>query len=308
MRRSSRKATVDCLGLGIIPLDILLEVPRLPDVGGKIDATNALLQGGGPVPNCLTGLSRLGFKTTMIAAVGDDLFGEMTIRELTKERVSTKYMITKGTASDLAAGYVESGSGRRTIVLRRSAYVRPVDLKVSRLPVPRLIHMDGRDLDACMKLARYGRKVGAVISFDIGSMRNDVSPIFPLVDHLVVADAYALPFTGCRNAKAAARKLSQLCPGTIVVTEGLEGQLALEDGKFSRQSAFPVDPVDTTGAGDAFHAGYLYGLLQGKPLEERMEIGSAVAALKCLKMGARTSLPTMTELKRFLKKIRKPNA
>jgi sugar/nucleoside kinase (ribokinase family) len=152
-----------------------------------------------------------------------------------------------------------------------------------------------------MKLARWGHRVGAKVCFDIGSERSDVSPIFPLVDHLVVADSYALPFTGSRVAKKAVEKLRRLCPGTVVVTEGTAGSVGCEKGEWTRQAAYRVQNVDTTGAGDAFHAGYIYGLLNGWSLARRLEFGAAVAALKCTQPGAREGAPTLGLVRNFLR-------
>lgn len=291
---------MDVLGLGIIPLDLLFTVPRFPEVGGKIDATSLIVQGGGPVPNTLVGLSRLGCSASAIAAVGDDLFGRMSVDELRRENVDTRTVIIKKQTSASAAGLIEADSGRRTIALYRDIEVRPRDLVLDRLPTPSVIHLDGRDLAACIKLAKWGRTVGALISFDIGSIRNDVWPIFPLVDHLVVADAYALPFTNTKTAQDAISKLSTICPGEIVVTEGLAGSTGLDRSGFHTQKAYRVKACDTTGAGDAFHAGYLYGLLKGWGMPERLRFGAAVAALKCTKPGARTGAPKLRTVERFL--------
>ncbi len=292
---------VDCLGLGIVPLDILLTVPHYPKAGHKINATDLTIQGGGPVPNAFVGLARLGARTSFIAALGDDVIGKMIIDELKGEGVDTRFMIVKREPSALAAGFIEQKSGRRTIALHRTIAVKANDLNLSRYPIPRILHLDGRDMDACIMLARWGRKVGATISFDIGSIRNDVSAVFPLVDHLVVADAYAYPFTSARTAKAAIQRLSRFCKGTIVVTEGIKGSTGFEDGEFCVQPAYRVKNVDTTGAGDSFHAGYLYGLLRGWSLEERLRFGAATAALKCTRPGARTGAPTLAAVRRFFK-------
>jgi len=199
-------------------------------------------------------------------------------------------------------GLVESDSGRRTMVLSRSIGVRPRDLTLRRYPVPRIVHLDGRDLDTCIKLARWGRRMGAIITFDVGSLRNDVSPIFPFVNHLVVADSFALPFTGTRSARQAVFRLQLLCHGTVVVTQGIRGAIGREEGAFQRQAAFRVRNVDTTGAGDAFHAGYLYGLLHKTSFKRRLELGSAVSALNCTHMGARAGLPTLSAVRKFLER------
>ncbi len=277
----------------------------MPKPGGKVDAESLCIQGGGPIPNALTGLSRLGKKTALIAAVGSDVTGKISIDEIKREKIDHRFLIVrKGTTpSDSAYGFVETGSGRRTIALCRKMSIKPRDIVTGRYPIPRVVHLDGRDLEACIKLARWGHKVGSMVTFDVGSMRNDVSPIFPLVDHLVVSDAYALGFTGKRTVRQAITALSSLCPGVIVVTEGTRGATGFEDGSFYRQRAFRTQVADTTGAGDSFHAGYIYGLLERMSLTERLLYGVAVATLKCTKPGARAGNPTLSQLRRFMKNL-----
>lgn len=299
------KKRIDCLGMGIIPFDLLFSVDRYPGPGMKINATDFFMQGGGPVPNVMIGLARMGFKTALIAVVGDDPFGRISIGEIRREKVDHRFIIVKKQPSALAGGWIEDGSGRRTLVLSRQIFVTPSDIKTSAYPIPRVIHLDGRDMPATMKLAKWAKSRGIVVSFDIGSMRNDVSAVFPYVDHLVVADGYALPFTGAKSARAAIKKLAHLCPGTIVVTEGIQGSVGYQRSAGGRseylfQPAYRVRNVDTTGAGDCYHTGYLYGFLKGADLQERMRFGSAAAALKCTKPGARSGIPTEKELLVFL--------
>ncbi len=283
-----------------MPLDLLMEVPSYPRAGSKLNATRMIIQGGGPAPNCMAGLKRLGLRTAIVAAVGNDVIARLTREELQRDGISDRYLVVKKSSSDLAVGFIEHTTGDRTLVLHRGVSLQPRDINTARLPIPKVVHLDGRDLPACIKLARWARTIGAQVSFDIGSLRNDVSAIFPLVDHLVVADAFALPYTKSRSISAACRRLAERCPGTIVVTNGIHGQVAYEDGSVHRQRAFVVKAVDTTGAGDAFHAGYLYGLIRGEPLPVRLLLGSAVAALKCTELGAREGLPTRAQLQKFL--------
>jgi sugar/nucleoside kinase (ribokinase family) len=261
------------------------------------------MQGGGPVPNVAVGLSRMGFKTALIAAIGDDPFGRLLIDELKKDRVDHRYLLIKKQPTALATGWIEDGSGQRTMVLSRRIFVTPSDIQTSRYPLPKILHLDGRDMPATLKLAKWAKREGIVVSFDIGSMRNDVSEVFPYVDHLVVADSYALPFTRTKTARAAINKLAKYCPGTVVVTEGIKGSIGIEgdSGDFVSHSAYKVKNVDTTGAGDCYHTGYLYGLLKGYDLKERMKFGSAAAALKCTLAGARSGIPTEKQVLSFLK-------
>ncbi len=299
MKRSVQH-TVDVLGLGITPFDVAFGIERFPEPEGKLNASWLHMQGGGPVPNCLVGLSRLGCHTSLIAPVGDDIFGDRVMEELAHERVDVGHMIRKRGQSHLAAGLVEQGTGRRTFVLYRELFVRASDLRTSTYPRPEIVHVDGRDVPANVRLAKWAKRVGATVTLDIGSIRNDVSPLYPLVDHLVVADAYACGVTGTTSIRGAVERLRYKCGGTVVVTAGTAGSLGFENGRWIRQPAFRVSTVDTTGAGDLFHTGYLYGLLKGWPLCERLRFGSAVAALNCMKHGCRVGAPTLTEVKRFL--------
>lgn len=304
MKKYKRAAKVDCLGLGITPLDLLFEVDRYPSAGSKIDGCGLTVQGGGPIPNVMIGLQRLGHTTALVTAMADDFTGKVGIEELKREGVDTRFVVYKKGSSDTAVGLIEKGSGQRTMVLNRVIGVAARDINTAKLPIPQMIHLDGRDMPACLKLARWGRKIGATVCFDVGSIRNDVSAIFRLVDHLVVADAFALPFTRSRTARQAVERLCRLCPGTVVVTEGTRGQIGCEGGAYIRGEAFKVKNVDTTGAGDAFHTGYIYGLLHGFDLAERLRFGAAVAALKCTRMGARTGIPNLRQVRQFLKSRR----
>lgn len=288
--------------MGIIPFDLLYTVKKFPGVGIKVDADSMFMQGGGPVPNVCVGLSRLGYKTALLAPVGDDPFGNVMLEELKKDKVDISTMLVKKDPTAIATGWIEKESGRRTMVLSREIFVKPNDIKLSELPIPKIIHLDGRDMEATMKLARWAKKNNIIVSFDIGSVRNDVSEVFPLVDHLVVADEFAFPFCKTKNVRKAISKLSQICPGTVVITEGIKGSTGFDPDSraFVYQKAYKVKNIDTTGAGDCYHTGYLQGLLIGKSLKERMNIGAAAAALKCTKPGARTGIPTKNELNRFL--------
>ncbi len=300
MSQRKNKPRVDCLGLGIIPLDFLVQIPSFPERGGKVDATDLCVQGGGPIPNCMVGLRRLGLVTTVVAVVGDDMAGKISIEELRRERIDTRHVIVKKKPSATAYGFIEP-DGRRTIALHRKIGISARDLKLDTFPIPRLVHLDGRDIEATVKLARWARKVGAIVSFDIGSMRNDVTPALGFVDHLVVADAWAIPYTGARNVRKALTRLHGITGGTVVITEGTKGATALEQGVFGHHPAYRVQAVDTTGAGDAFHVGYIYGLLKGWDLPTRLKYGNATAGLKCTRPGARGGMPTLTQLNRFLK-------
>ena len=293
---------LDCLGLGIAPADLLMEIEKYPHPGAKIDSKHVTVQGGGPIPTAMVTLARLGMHPGLMAPVGDDVFGQFVIDELKKEGVDTSYIFKKKQPTAIASGWIEQRSGRRTIVLDLKIHLKPGDIKLSDLPAVRAVHLDGRYLPACLKIARWARRNNIPVIFDIGSLRNDVSDLIPLTDHLVVAGDFALPFTGTKRPESALNKLMNLCRGTVVVTSGTKGSLgySAETGLI-RQKAFKVKTVDTTGAGDTFHGAYIFGLLKGWGLAERLKFATAVAAIKCTRPGGRTGIPTYRQAKDFLR-------
>ncbi len=280
-----------------------MQVESYPRPGTKIDALSTTVQGGGPIPTAMVTVARLGMKPALMAAVGGDLHGDFVIEELKKEKVDTSLIIIKKAPTAVAAGWIEKKSGRRTIVLNRDLSVRPSDIKLKYLPDVRLVHFDGRDLPACSKLARWAKRKGIVTMLDVGSIRNDITDIIPLVDHLICAEDFALPYCGTRNIQKAIELLHDKCNGTVVITSGIKGSTGYNSREgIIKKKAYRVRAVDMTGAGDSYHGAYIVGLLKGWNLRQRMELASAVAALKCTCQGGRTGIPTLKEAVNFIKR------
>lgn len=294
---------IDCLGFGIAPADVIMQIKSFPKPGDKINSTELIVQGGGPVPTAMVALAKLGFKPGIMSIVGHDVFGRFVIDELKSAGVDTSLIKFSNKPTAIASGWAEEKSGRRTIALDLNPEVKPSDINLKKLPLPQLIHLDGRYLKACMKLARWGRRNNIPIVLDIGSMRNDVTELLLLVDHLVCAEEYALKYTRSRKVETALSKLSKKCPGVVIITRGIKGAVGLTvDKEYIYQKAFRVKAVDTTGAGDAYHGAYLAGLLKGWDIRKRMKFSSAVGAINCTKLGGRSGLPTMRQAWEFLKR------
>jgi ribokinase len=121
-----------------------------------------------------------------------------------------------------------------------------------------------------------------------------------LADYLVVSESFALYFGKTDDQEAAARTLFRFGPRVVVVTLGHRGSLCLSREGLFRQQAFSAPVIDTTGAGDVFHGAFIYGLLRSWDLGRIMPFASAVAAIKCGKMGGRAGIPTLSQTERFL--------
>jgi sugar/nucleoside kinase (ribokinase family) len=185
----------------------------------------------------------------------------------------------------------------------RLAYAA-VDTPAGFAPRGRVLHLDAHDPPACIRLAREARAAGTIVSADIDNIYAGLPELLPLIDVLISSSEFPRRLTGIADERAALVEMkTRLHENAVVgVTLGVRGALVYHEGKFIESPAFPVPGGcrDTTGAGDAFHAGFLYGLLQGETIEACLNLGCAVAALKCRDLGARAALPTATELSNFL--------
>ena len=297
-------AKIDLLGLGIAPVDFFVTVAAYPACGKKVDGVSGshLIAGGGPVATALCTFSRLGGKAALISAFGDDTWGDFAREELSRFGVDHAYCIRrKKCPSALAFAWVTSEN--RTIVLDmdKRLSLRPSDIDPKRLPVPKLIHLDGRYMDASIKLARWGKQIGAQIMLDVGSVRNNVDDLFPFIDFLVCADDYARHYFRTRSIPKAALGFKNLGIPEVVVTSGTAGSFGIDpEGRVVRQKAYRVATVDVTGAGDVYHGAFLFGIFKGWPLARRMQFAAAAAALKCRHRGARDGIPTFRRTITFM--------
>jgi ribokinase len=300
------KQDLDVAGLGYNAYDVLAIVSDLPDFddvrGAHVD--NLVFDGGGPVGTALTALARLGKRTSYIGLMGDDREGHWLAGCFEAEGVATDHMqVSPVVGTNVCLILVEERTGRRSILCRRG--VRPEDLaldKGSRRAIQRarVLHLDGQFMPAAIEAARLASAAGGKVCFDGNHPRPGVAELLPLVDWLVVAEPFPREFTGLQTEGEAAAALLDSGPQILVVTLGARGCHVWTAGESFRSPAFEIDVVDTTGAGDAFHGGFIYGMLQGWDLKRVARFANAVAALNCRTLGGRRGLPDLDEVEALL--------
>src|SRR5205807_7838294 len=168
----------------------------------------------------------------------------------------------------------------------------------------RIFHIDAHDPPACAAMAVAAHEAGAIVTADIDNIYEGLPELLPLIDVLITSSEFPHRLTGISDLRASLIETKARYGCTIVgATLGAGGALIYCEGEFIESSAFDVPGGcrDTTGAGDAFHAGFIYGLLRDEDLESCMKLGNAVAALKCRSLGGRAALPNLDELKEFLR-------
>ncbi len=296
----------DVVGLGVSTQDIFMVVDELP--GGELvqRAHASLLQGGGPVATALVALARLGARTAMIDRLGDDWRGRLIVDEFRKEKVACDWIaMLPGRTTSVAVILVRKRDGARSIIFSPgdADELTPEELPEEVIASARILHLNGRHFAASLEAAHIARAHGVKVSFDGGAHRHrdDLAALVPLADICIVAEEFATAFAGTLDAASAAKKLLAAGPETVVITCGSRGSRIFARGReSSHQPAYRVDVVDTTGAGDAYHGAFLFGILTGLDLRRCASLAAAVAAMNTRRLGGRTALPDLAQAEAFL--------
>src|SRR5260370_16354958 len=152
-------------------------------------------------------------------------------------------------------------------------------------------------------MAHAAHAAGTIVTADIDNIYEGLPELLPLIDVLITSAEFPHRMTGMSGERASLVELRARYGCAVVgVTLGARGALVYCEGEFIESPAFAVPGGcrDTTGAGDAFHGGFFYGMLRGDDLATCITLGNAVAALKCRNLGGSTALPTLDHLKNFL--------
>jgi sugar/nucleoside kinase (ribokinase family) len=296
----------DAVGFGLNAVDHLIVVPEYPAFDTKMRLLEHKQSAGGQTATAMVALRRLGLKTAYAGRFGSDSEGQFGLKSLGEEGVNCDFAeVIEDSKNQIAFITIDARSGERTIVWDRDerlAY-KAEDAPAEFGSLGRVLHLDAHDPPACVRVAKAARESGTIVSADIDNVYEGLPELLPLIDILIGSKEFPHRVTGIADERAALIELHRRFGCAIVgMTIGAAGAVVYCDGEFIESPGYrtPGGCRDTTGAGDAFHAGFLYGFLTGADLETSLMFGNAVAAMKCSALGARTALPTERELKTFL--------
>jgi sugar/nucleoside kinase (ribokinase family) len=245
-------------------------------------------------------------KTAYAGRFGSDpegLFGLQTLKDDDVNVDSAE--VVEGARNQIAFITIDARSGERTIVWDRDdrlAYKRE-EAPVEFGSLGKILHLDAHDPPACVRMAQTARESGTIVSADIDNVYEGLSELLPLIDILIGSKEFPGRVTGIVDERAALIELKARYGCALIgMTTGAAGAVVYHEDRFVESPGFKVPGGcrDTTGAGDAFHGGLLYGILTGEDIETSLKLGNAVAAMKCSALGARTALPTKSALNQFL--------
>jgi sulfofructose kinase len=292
----------EVVGMGLNSVDFLSLVPEFPTLNSKMEILQFSKQGGGQVATAMVALSRWGIRTKYIGKVGDDELGAFSLNSLRQDGVDVSFVTIEPNAiSQFAMIIVDRASGERTILWNRDKQLmyREGELRREEVCSGKILHLDGHDLRAALQSAQWAKEEGIPTVIDLDKIEPLTSELIKKIDFVITSSNFPTLFTGISDREKALIEMQRQTPGFLCATLGREGAVALVEGNILRVRGFKVDAVDTTGAGDVFHAGFIYGLLQNWEVREILRFANAVAALKCRDLGGRRGIPTLEEAHRL---------
>lgn len=291
-------------GLGQCSMDFLAVVDEYPHADTKKEVLEWHEQGGGPVATALVALSRLGVNCRFYGVIGDDPAGEKIRRSLTEEGVDVKGLLQRGrNASQIAFIVIEKGTAKRTIFWKRpsGSPLLPNELGADFLNGSDFLLLDGLMRDASLAAAKRANALGIPVLLDAGSVRPGLLDIARLSDYVVASEEFARGLGWVLAPEVLRQEKEKMGIKVLTITLGERGSITTSGDQVFEVPAFHVNSADTTGAGDVFHGGYIYGLLQGWGLRNVVTFASALAAMKCRMIGGRAGIPRMDEVVSFLR-------
>jgi sulfofructose kinase len=292
-------ADCDVLCVGHASYDLVFSVPRHPAEDEKIFADALLACGGGPAANAAVIVARLGFRAAFAGYLGDDLYGESHALELAREGVDLRCVVRGAHPTPLSAVLVKPGGARALVNYKGGTRALPagsVDFSVVR---PKVVLFDGHEPALSAPLAGRARAAGIATVLDAGSLHEGTRALMGRVDYLVASEKFAAQWLGGADGREALAGLAERAPAAVI-TLGERGLVWRKGGESGALPAFPVQAIDTTGAGDAFHGAFAAGLAAGLPWGELLRYASAAGAWCCQRAGARPGLATREEMRDFL--------
>ena len=302
MNFAKSSASTDVVGVGINATDTIIRLPHFPTPDSKVEILSSEVRAGGQVASAIVACRRWGLSTRYVGKVGDDAAGRFQMEEMRREEVDAYWIVADGCASQSSYILVDETSGERTVLWNRDSSIalRAADLKREWISGARVLLVDGHDTEAATQAARWAHEENIPVIGDFDNRYPGVEELLEYVDFAITSQSFPERLTGESDLLKALPEICQRFKCRMAgATLGKMGVLSWDGERFLLSPAYRVRAVDTTGAGDIFHGGFLLGLLRGWQLEEILEFSCAAAALNCTAPGARGHVATLDEIEEF---------
>ena len=285
------------VGMGQVTVEQIGVGPRSSEAVVELETFS--IQTGGAVGTTLATVCALGGHASFFGRLSDDEFGSMITRGLKAFGVDTSsVLIEPGKVSPTSFVLVDERTGRRLVRYTRGSTtpLDPGELPRKLLDEARILLVDGRNPTTHIAAAERARAQGVTVVLDARRLGGGMGELLDLSDIVIGNERFAAEFSHSSDMKRSLVELTHMGPRIAVITLGEEGAIALEGETLVRQPALPIEVYDSSGASEVFRGAFIYGQLQGWPLDRCLPFANAAAALNCRHLGGTGGIPSLAEV------------
>lgn len=284
----------DIIGIDMPCWDLAVNLDEYPGPNSSARMNQLSWQGGGKVSTGMVAAARLGVRCSMVGAVGDDLYGNLCVKDFQEHGIDTKHIFLRNQST---TGFSVVVSDKHT--MGRSILYRPGSAEsLSMEELDGICLTDAKYLfiaavdEITQKAVKAAREAGVKVLMDADSYTESLEEFIPMTDIFVGSEfVYNELFKKQEAYADNIRSIFNRGPEIVVFTFGEKGARGYDINGYFELPAYRVEVRDTLGAGDVFHGAFAVGLLKGLSAKETTQFASAVSAIKCTRIGGRAGIP-----------------
>lgn len=293
-----------CIGMPV--RDLILRVEALPERGDKANASHVAEVCGGNAINAAIAIARLGGRVAFAGPMGDpqEMSSAFILAQMAQEGIDTTHIVRMPGLSTPVSAIMIEPDGERTLTIFRDPALWTVKLPEAGAVLAgcQAVLVESRCAAFATPLCVEARRRGIPVIVGVDRAMALQDGLLTAASHLLFASAQLQETAGIADDGAALKRLAELTPAFLAATRGAQGTIWLnEAGAPEEAAAFPVQALDTLGAGDVFHGAFALGIAEGKIVKEAIRFAAAAAALKCSRHGGGLAAPQRVEVEELLR-------
>ena len=304
MAPSATAPRILCIGIPV--RDLTFRVEAVPARGSKSNATHLAEICGGNALNAAIAMARLGGRVAFAGPMGDarELSSGFILQQMAQEGIDTAHIVRMPEVTTPVSAIMIEPSGERTLTIYRDPRLWSVQLPDAEalLAGCEALLIESRCGAFCIGLCEEARRRGTPVIVGVDRAMSLQDGLLTAASHLLFASEQVQQTAGITDDGGALKRLAKLTPAFLAATRGPHGTIWLnEAGELEQTAAFPVQAVDTLGAGDVFHGAFTLRLAEGQGVREALRFAAAAAALKCTRHGGGQAAPQRLEVEELLR-------
>lgn len=296
---------------GDVNIDLIIpNVKQIPPNGEEWEIPVIQTITGGGAALFTLGLGKLGLYPVFKGAVGNDCYGHYIMDTFRKQNIDTSLLsMEKETGTGVSLSFTNEKDRSFVTYRGTNSGIDITNIRMEEVIQAKHIHVTGyagtknhaQYLDLLKKVKENTQ---TTVSFDVGwddtgEWNPNIAELFSYIDVLFMNETESVHYSRCQSAEEAAQEFAKYCM-IAVIKLGKKGSMAVSGQNVYKKEGFPIEVVDTTGAGDSFNAGFIYGFLAGMDIEDALRCGNGCGALSCTGLGGNTTFPNRKTLKEFI--------